>query len=200
MKQTTVKPRSAVRIDRPYGRYRLVAGAWNGTCEARAFAGSQIVESVGGDTVEQAVQALEARLDARLQAFMEAREDAPSQAEYAEALHAVGPDLSSRQRSLLRAHIARPGHTASLSGLDAITRCGSVEMVATEYGRLGRLIGAFLSFKPKDPSLPRKLVPLLVVMTTEDTETQGGIWALRPAFARALAIHSKILGAATEAA
>ena len=200
MKQTTVKPRSPERIDKAYARYRIVAGAWNGECEARAFAGSHIVVSVGGETVDQAVETLEARLDARLATFMEAREDAPSEAEYAEALHAVGPDLSARQRSLLRAHIARPGHRATLSALDAISRCGSVDAVATEYARLGRLIGAFLSFKPKDPDLGRKLLPLLVFMTVEGAESQGGVWVLRPAFALALSAHPKIAGRSSEAA
>lgn len=200
MKQATVKTRSPERIDRTYARYRIVAGAWNGECEARAFAGSHIVLSVAGDTVDQAVETLEARLDARLAAFLEAREDGPSEAEYAEALYALGPDLSAGQRSLLRAHMTRPGHSVALSGLDAITRCGSVDMVATEYARLGRLIGTFLSFKPKDPDLGRKLLPLLVFMTTEDAASQSGVWVLRPAFALALSAHPKIVGTARAAA
>lgn len=185
--------RNIERIDRPYGRYRIVAGEWKGVCEARAFAGSKIVLSVADETVGAAVAELETRLDERVAAFLASREDAPSEAEYKEALHAVEAEVSDLQRMLLRAHSASPDNATTMAGLDATVRSGSVDFVITAYTRLGRLIGSYLAYKPQMPGLGRKLAPLLAIAVVDDRGLPTGMWTLRPTFALALSAHEKIV-------
>lgn len=193
MKQAKVVARAPERVDRLHGRYRIVAGLWQGSFEARAYAGSKTVDSASEQTLEKAIETLETKLDERVNGFMEARQDAPAEAEYAEALYAIESKLSDMQRSLLRAHYARPGQSVSMAGLYGLTRYGSVDSVVAEYARVGRMIGAYLTFKPKDPEINRKILPLLVIATTDEPAAANQSWVLRPAFAAALAAHPKMI-------
>jgi len=69
-----------------------------------------------------------------------------SSEDYRQALEALGSSISETQRSLLRAHYRAPGRTLTASELAQAANLGSYQATNSNYGRLGRLVGEWITF------------------------------------------------------
>jgi hypothetical protein len=186
------KPQSADkavdgRVSVPHGAYLIVAGRRGEACAAVAYLGKKRIEETAGGTVDDAVQAARAALDARSSALRAQRTgEVPTESEFREMLGALYPELSKRMTAVLAAHCRQPGAAASMKDL-ARRFDVSENTIKLGYGRLARRLSSLLDFTPALEGLDRGLVPLLSLAEIEPTaKTDRSVLRLRPELVAAL--------------
>jgi hypothetical protein len=165
---------ASVRIDIAHHRYRIIAGQREGTCHAIAYLANRKIESLNGETVESAVDALKGVLDERMVRLRRDRVDGvPSAQEFCEALMALDEAGLKPVITLLAVHSRRPDAAATMEELARLA--GRDEStIATDYMRFGRKLGAFLDFVPEVNGYDRTLAPMLTFTVPETQPKKAG--------------------------
>jgi hypothetical protein len=172
---------ASVRIDIAHHHYRIIAGQREGTCHAIAYLANRKIESLNGETVEAAVDALKGALDERMVRLRRDRVDGvPSAQEFCEALMALDEAGLKPVIALLAAHSRRPDAAATVEELARLADKDE-STTATVYMRFGRKLGAFLDFVPEVNGYDRTLAPMLTFAVPETQPKKGGpVLRLRP--------------------
>jgi len=172
---------ASVRIDIAHHHYRIIAGQREGTCHAIAYLANWKIESLNGETVEAAVDALKGALDERMVRLRRDRVDGvPSAQEFCEALMALDEAGLKPVIALLTAHSRRPDAAATVEELARLADRDE-STTATVYMRFGRKLGAFLDFVPEVNGYDRTLAPMLTFAVPETQPKKGGpVLRLRP--------------------
>jgi hypothetical protein len=172
---------ASVRIEFAHHHYRIIAGQREGTCHAIAYLANRKIESLNGETVEAAVDALKGALDERMVRLRRDRVDGvPSAQEFCEALMALDEAGLKPVIALLAAHSRRPDAAATVEELARLADKDE-STTATVYMRFGRKLGAFLDFVPEVNGYDRTLAPMLTFAVPETQPKKGGpVLRLRP--------------------
>ncbi|MFN3669600.1 MAG: hypothetical protein ACK4VY_09860 [Brevundimonas sp.] len=176
------------QADQSFRHYRIVAADKGGVATAIAYAGMTRVHRLNADTVEEAVQAMEIALDARLAGFLAERDPDgwPSVGEYRDVLFALPEDLRDTVLPVLAAHARLPGARAAIADLARITG-GEKAAVFADYRKLGRRLFTDLRLAKQRPAT-RDIRFVLDAFALCDLEETAGypVVQLRPAFVEAL--------------
>ena len=185
-------------VQRRHGRYLIRAALLGGRPTARAFLaeakqGSGIVAERTGDTLDAAIDALVADLDARSRERRQGRRriaepdmSVPTREEYAEALSAVR--LTDGQWAMLRAHAmaGECGMTAGeLARAAGWRNLGSANM---QYGLAGRAIADYLGIDlPPRRTAPAEEVATRALAGAGVARPDGSfVWVMHPELAAAV--------------
>lgn len=172
---------ASVRIDIAHHHYRIIAGKREGVCQAIAYLANRKIDSINGETVEAAVDALKGALDERTVRLRRDRVDGvPSAQEFCEALMALDEAGLKPAIALLAVHSRRPDAAATMEDLARLADRDE-SATAAIYTRFGRKLGAFLDFVPEVNGYDRTLAPMLTFAVLEmQPKKVGPVLQLRP--------------------
>lgn len=178
----------ARQADQTFHHYRIIAADHGGAATAIAYAGMTRIDVIDADTVEAAVQVMEARLQQRLKAFVSERdaEGWPSVEEYRDVLLALPAPLKKEVTPVLKAHARLPEARTTVLDLARITGVDRAALFAG-YRKLGRRLFLDLRLARHRPT-PRSERFLLdpFAICDQETPAEYPIIQLRPAFVEAL--------------
>ncbi|MFN6980305.1 MAG: hypothetical protein ACK4NU_00110 [Brevundimonas sp.] len=187
---TTLSRALATRqADQTFHHYRIVAADKGGVATAIAYAGMARIHHLNADTVDEAVQAMEVALQARLAGFASRRDvdGWPSVEEYREVMLALPPTLRDAVTPILKAHARLPDARTSIIELARIIGADRSELFS-EYRRLGKRLFSDLRLARQRPARRdvRFVLDSFAICELEEA-AEYPVVQLRPAFVEALA-------------
>lgn len=174
---TSTKRRPATdRVELQHALYRIVAGKVRETCKAVAYLGSggmRPVEAVEAESVDAAVALMKDVLDDRIAELRSTRLNGiPTIVEFHEALLAASVQSRDFAVNLLPSVTADESRPVTM---EEIARRTALDAASAEREllKLGKELTALLGFAAKAEGASKRHIPLLVLGTIEDIDSQG---------------------------
>lgn len=133
-----------------HGRYEIRSGPLAGAWAANGYRRKTLVTKGYGQSREEAVDMIKARLDQLDRASLAERDEdgAPSASVYEEAFAVLLPEMPDSYVAMLKAHLSAPDQLMSATRLAEAASYAGYEGANLHYGKLGQRVAEEIGFAP----------------------------------------------------
>ena len=175
------------RVIEEYRRHKLLSAYHEGKYKGRVWKGTELLEEIEGDGVDDVLGKLKEYVDSRCQEKSDRRIETPEADEYVGALRTMLSDFTDGHLAMLKAHYNAAEQCITATQLAEAAGYSSYGAANLQYGNIGKSVYEELLMalpKRKDGS------PIYTYALATAGDTKGGeehwVWKLRPEVSAAL--------------